>query len=126
MKKKILIAVAVIFFIVAGIAAYFLFGPGRGQIEKFMRTKQYNVPADAASCGDKKEFFSVSPVKTEDFTNLDPLGAVSPPAHTFPTDHMYFFIKNESINDPESVPNIVPVVAPGDMTITNIGSQERY
>jgi len=55
-----------------------------------------------------------------------PLGTVSPPSHTFPTDHMYFFIKKDDINDPESIPNKVPVYAPGDMTITKIGSQERY
>ncbi|MCH8821485.1 hypothetical protein IID23_03070 [Patescibacteria group bacterium] len=126
MKKKILIGVLILFLIISGVVAFFLFGPGGEKLEKFVQTKQYNIPSDAASCGDKKEFFSVSPVAYEDFSDLAPLGTVSPPSHTFPTDHMYFFIKNENINDPESIPNKVPVYAPGDMTITKIGSQERY
>ena len=126
MKKKILFGSLILFLIIAGIVAFFLFGPGGEKLEKFVQTKQYNIPSDAASCGDRKEFFSVSPVSYEDFSDLAPLGTVSPPSHTFPTDHMYFFIKNENINDPESIPNKVPVYAPGDMTITKIGSQERY
>ena len=126
MKKKILIAVGILFIIVVATVAYVLLGPGRGQLEKFMHTQRYNVPSGMASCRDSKEFFSVSPVDYKDFTDLAPLGTVSPPSHTFPTDHMYFFIKNENINDPESIPNKVPVYAPGDMTVTKIGSQERY
>lgn len=126
MKKKILIGILILFLITAGVSALFLFGGGREQLEEFIRDKQYSVPVDATSCGDEKEFFSVSPVAYADFTNIVPLGTLSPPSHIFPTDHMYFFIKNEDINDPESIPNKVPVYAPGDMTITKIGSQERY
>ncbi len=126
MKKKILISVGILFLILLAVVAYFLFGPGRGQLEKFMHSQRYNIPSGMASCGEEKEFFSVSPVAYEDFTNLAPLGTVSPPAHTFPTDHMYFFIVNENIEDPQSVPNKVSVYSPGDMTITKIGSQEKY
>jgi len=126
MKKKILITVGVLFLIIASGGVFFVLGPGEDQLEKFINSKKYNIPSDLSSCGDEKEFFSVSPIDYKDFTDLAPLGTVSPPSHTFPTDHMYFFIKNENVDDPESIPNKVPVYAPGDMTITKIGSQERY
>ena len=124
MKKKIAIIGAVLVISLVVIAAFVFFRSGG--VERFMNSQKYNIPSDAASCGDKKEFFSVSPLDYKDFTDLAPLGTVSPPSHTFPTDHMYFFLKKDDINDPESIPNKVPVYAPGDMTITKIGSQERY
>jgi len=41
-----------------------------------------------------------------------PLGALNPPAHTFPTDHQYIYITAVSNGAP------VPLYAPGNMTVT--------
>ena len=125
MKKKILITVGVLVLIIVSGGAYFVLGPGEDQLEEFINSKKYNIPSDLSSCGDEKEFFSVSPLAYEDFTDLAPLGTVSPPSHTFPTDHMYFFLQSENPSDPESLRKKVPVYAPGDMTITSITSQEK-
>jgi hypothetical protein len=35
--------------------------------------------------------FSVSPIEVAAITNLEPLGAMNPPGHTIPTDHVYFY-----------------------------------
>jgi hypothetical protein len=55
------------------------------------------------------------PVAMSDFVGWVPLGAMNPPGHTFPTDHQYIYV-----NDPGSTAprREVPVVAPGEMTIT--------
>ncbi|MCH7493047.1 hypothetical protein IID19_05735 [Patescibacteria group bacterium] len=58
--------------------------------------------------------FTVSPIDLENFESIVPLGNLSPPAHTFPTDHIYFNFK-EGVQD-------IPVYAPGDVTITEISS----
>ena len=71
--------------------------------------------SDIPTCGQESVFFTVSPVTPSDFVSLVPLGNLAPPAHTFPTDHMYFFINLVSESDRELGTVRVPVYAPGDI-----------
>jgi len=64
--------------------------------------------------------FTVSPLSSADFIGLVPLGNVNPPGHTFPTDHVYFYLP-VSGNQP---PPAVPVRMPGDAWITGIRALE--
>lgn len=61
--------------------------------------------------------FAVIPFDTIDITALVPLGNLNPPAHTFPTDHMYFycFTNQASLN----------IKSPGNVTIFRI-TRIRY
>lgn len=60
-------------------------------------------------CGDKKEFFTTLPLSLDTFTAIDPLGLLSPTAHTFPAPHLYFRMARKT-----------PLYAPADMTIVGI------
>ncbi len=79
------------------------------------------------SCSSTNEIFSVSPLALTDFTSIAPLGQFSPPAHIFPTNHIYLYLIRDG---PPAMPNAmappaqVPVVAPGNITIFKIASQE--
>ena len=59
--------------------------------------------------------FTVSPIEVAAITNLEPLGAMNPPGHTIPTDHVYLYYIPINIGpvataDPWPV---LPVHAPG-------------
>lgn len=75
---------------------------------------------DLPSCGDKKELFSIPPLKLEDFTNIIPLGNLAPSAHVIPTPHLYLSIRKENPSEEDGMPASVPVYAPADITITEI------
>jgi hypothetical protein len=66
--------------------------------------------------------FSVSPIDTEFISSIIPLGALSPPSHVFPTDHIYFMITRQEGADR---PNTVSVYSPGDLIITSIRATEH-
>lgn len=68
------------------------------------------VPANLASCGSGTALFTVFPVPTEAISGWVPLGAMNPPAHTFPTDHQYIYLKSGT--------GPVALSAPGRITIT--------
>lgn len=55
--------------------------------------------------------FTHAPVDTSKIAQATPLGNLNPPGHTFPTDHIYFYL-----NDP----NLVEVRAHGDGTVRSI------
>lgn len=76
--------------------------------------------ANLPSCGDKKEFFSHSPLKLSDFNGIVPLGTLAPTSHVLPTHHLYFHPRREDPRNFNSLPVEVPVVAPTDATITEI------
>ncbi|MBI4617325.1 MAG: hypothetical protein HY720_27190 [Planctomycetes bacterium] len=50
--------------------------------------------------------FSVSPVDLEHVREIVPLGNLNPPGHTFPTDHVYFYL-----DDPERPRDVVAPAA---------------
>lgn len=65
----------------------------------------------------EKGSLTISPVDFNEFVGLVPLGAMNPPSHTFPTDHMYFYYKDIGISH--------NIKAPGDMRIFSI-SRNRH
>ncbi len=71
------------------------------------------VPTDVASCGTSSSQFTTSPIAPSSIMGWVPLGALNPPAHTFPTDHQYIYITNFASNNA-----LVPLYAPGNITIT--------
>lgn len=72
------------------------------------------------SCGDKKELFSVSPLNLTDFNGIVPLGTLAPTSHVLPTHHLYFHPRRVDPRNFNSLPVEIPVVAPADITITEI------
>lgn len=78
---------------------------------------------DLPSCGDKMDFYTVSPLNSEDFTKIKPLGNLHPSGHTFPTDHIYFDITESTPN--EGRKDLVTVYSPGDIVITSVSSSEH-
>ena len=73
-----------------------------------------SIPKDLASCATSKDQFTVSPIAISAINGWVPLGNLNPPAHTFPTDHQYIYLK---------VPNSVePLVAPGNIVVTRAKS----
>lgn len=81
--------------------------------------------SDLPSCGDKMDFFTVSPIKSEDYGDLIPLGNLNPTGHVFPTDHIYLFSKNTPGSNGETSEAFAkPLYSPGDMWITEISTSE--
>jgi hypothetical protein len=72
--------------------------------------------------------FSVSPMRLGDFNSvygIAPLGNLNPSGHTFPTVHIYLFIRDA--NGPPTPPvQNVPVYAPAAITITQISSSQDF
>lgn len=125
MKKKIIIIFAIIIF-----ALLFLFVskslkkfnfPELGENNKHFSGKRNSgkfTNTKLPSCGLKKDFFGVSPVKYSDILGIVPLGFIgSAPEHIYPTDHIYFHLQRKpgdmSVYE-------VPIYSPGDFTITDI------
>lgn len=69
------------------------------------------------SCGSNYSFFTASPLNQTDFKGLVPLGNLNPTGHTFPTDHIYFYL-----NDPLTRYNLY---SPSDVTVTQIAGSEH-
>ncbi|MDE3253490.1 MAG: hypothetical protein KGO92_11830, partial [Bacteroidota bacterium] len=57
--------------------------------------------------------FTALPIDTADITALVPLGNLNPPAHTFPTDHMYLYCFTSK--------SVLPIHSPGIVRIIRIG-----
>ncbi len=80
-----------------------------------------DCPADPSA-----PLFEVSPIQLSDLLEVVPLGNLNPPGHTFPTDHLYFIIRlngvDQSISD--KPPAVFPVFAPGRIWITQIDKKQ--
>ena len=74
-----------------------------------------------AACPAGKEVFTTPPVALAQVRGWEPLGHVGPPAHTFPTDHQYLYTTLFGSLDAEL--QTVPVVAPGNIRITQVWKQ---
>lgn len=61
--------------------------------------------------------FSVSPVDLSQVFEITPQGNIGPPGHTLPTDHIYVHI-----NAGQTSTRTIPLVAPADIYITDVGS----
>lgn len=75
---------------------------GDQQVDDVGRTNDTSLqgrPSDPWSyisdrtCGDGP-IFSAFPMDLENVTNINPLGNLGPPGHTFPTSHMYFGVES--------------------------------
>lgn len=65
----------------------------------------------------EKGSLTESPVNFNEFVGLVPLGAMNPPSHTFPTNHMYFYYKNVGVSR--------NIKSPGNLRIFSI-SRARH
>ena len=70
-----------------------------------------NVPAGTLT-------LSVSPIDVNEIRFITPLGNLNPPAHTIPTDHIYFYFANPSNEQPAA--RRMPFRAPGDGVVTTV------
>lgn len=71
--------------------------------------------AGLPSCPSGTALFTVTPVAVADIGGWVPLGALNPPAHTFPTDHQYVYLATFTT---PALQHPVPLVAPGNIVIT--------
>jgi hypothetical protein len=70
-----------------------------------------SIPQSLASCSAAKEFFTQPPFAISAISGWVPLGNLNPPAHTFPTDHQYIYLKSAQST---------PLVAPGTVAVTRV------
>lgn len=62
-------------------------------------------------------------INPNDLDFIIPLGNLSPPGHTLPTNHVYFIVKDDETNFVRGR----PIYTPGDAIITTIGDEtQRY
>jgi len=72
--------------------------------------------------------FSVSPVDLNQINGVVPLGNLNPPGHTFPSPHLYFYLKRDNPANPLdfSAPSVsTPVRAMGGIRVTRVESSEQ-
>ena len=68
---------------------------------------------DAENCLGSEPIFNSMPINFTSFGYVTPIGNLNPPAHTFPTDHIYFYPNSGSFE----------IYAPGNITIISIAEQ---
>lgn len=74
-------------------------------------------PEQLPECGDKKVFFTVSPIQDDLYRNIVPLGKFGPESgHVFPTKHTYFMAPAQNIEEQTDV----NIYSPGDLYITTV------
>jgi len=81
-----------------------------------------NVARLLPSCGPAP--FTVLPTDLSKMGGLVPLGNLNPPGHTFPTDHIYFYGLRTSTSNPGSPTVEAPLLAPGDITVSEVVSAD--
>lgn len=111
--KLIVIPIVIIVLIVGGNA-----------VNRFMWSRELDNslifhPEQLPDCGNKKVFFTVSPIKDGLYRNIVPLGKFGPESsHVFPTKHTYFMAPAKNIEEQTDV----DIVSPGDLYITTVQS----
>ena len=75
-------------------------------------------PSGLPGCPDGKKIFSVPPVDLNHVYGWEPLGHMGPPAHTFPTDHQYLYVRNP--DSPGVATVSLPLLAPANIRITGL------
>lgn len=91
---------------------------GEGLVKSQVNNSQdgYTTPPGIVSCGASKSIFTATPLAPPSIMGWVPLGQMSPPAHTLPTDHQYIYLSN--FGTAGAVPE--PLYAPGNITITRV------
>jgi len=79
-------------------------------------TAPYGLRPDASAPAPR---FTASIVDTNAIVYIRALGHVNPPSHTFPSDHIYFYLSDPS-RCPCPLPAPVPVYAPGNGTVVEV------
>ena len=111
----------------------------QGLIEHVKDTAEKVSASEFPSCEDKMDLLTYSPLAYPDFKNIVPLGNLNPSGHTFPTDHIYWYLHHENENkvgdknggenknydEAESLTIKVPLIAPADGWVTTISSSEH-
>lgn len=69
-----------------------------------------------------KTVFSVSPIDPQNMSGIIPLGALSPPSHVFPTDHIYFILNR---NEGSTGPEITKLYSPGNLIVTSLRATQH-
>ncbi|MEK6916943.1 MAG: hypothetical protein AABW92_04310 [Nanoarchaeota archaeon] len=77
------------------------------------------------SCGERMDYLSISPLKYGDFTGITPLGNLNPSGHTFPTDHIYLWLKRVDEKNWGAGTANVPLYMPGEAWINEITAVEH-
>ena len=83
------------------------------------------VSSSSLSPCESAELFTALPMALDDLRGLVPLGTLNPSGHTFPTDHLYFYIRLADPLDSSSGPASVGVYAPGNVRITEVEASEH-
>lgn len=123
MIPKILIIIVIVvigFFGLGLISSKLGIKPLPNSQSKYTEEDYFADAASLPSCGNKKELFTISPLKLTDFKGVVPLGTLAPTAHVLPTHHLFFHPRRVDPNNFNSLPAEVPVLAPGDITITEM------
>jgi len=94
-----------------------LLAAGCGDSSQVLQTEE---PPSGTSCTGPP-VFTVSPVDPGDVQIIAPLGNLNPPGHTFPTDHIYFYLKPAA----GGVTVETDLYAPGDMTLIGASAFEH-
>jgi len=111
-----------------------LFGLGEhleaGSTHEQQQTTNSSPPADEAVIPDcpadpNDPLFDYPPLALTDFDTIVPLGNLNPPSHTFPTDHIYFYLLRSDPSNHNSAPLVVPVYSPGRIWITGVATSEH-
>lgn len=76
------------------------------------------IPKGLANCG-AAPMLTVSPIDIASIRDLTPLGNLNPPAHTLPTDHLYFYAQFTGTREQ------IPVRSPGDVVVSEVGRRTR-
>ncbi len=74
-------------------------------------TAPTQIPKGLANCG-TAPMLTVSPIDIASIRDLTPLGNLNPPAHTHPTDHLYFYATFTGTRVP------IPILSPGDVVVS--------
>ncbi len=81
-------------------------------------TAPSQVPKGLANCG-ASPMLTVSPVDIGSIRDLTPLGNINPPAHTLPTDHLYFYAPFTGTRVQ------IPILSPGDVVVSEVSRLTR-
>lgn len=85
--------------------------------------KKSSDPVSSVDQNTEPAVLTVSPISLDKITDLEPLGAMNPVGHTFPTDHVYFYTKWIYGQPPLGPADTLPVFAPGSGVVTWILQQ---
>lgn len=88
-------------------------GSGSSAIPGGGSTTSGDFSHGTASCPPGNAIFTTPPIALASVIGWEPLGAMEPPGHTFPTDHQYLYFASPNTNASVTV----PVVAPANMRI---------